>query len=293
MKYQIRFIFVCLLLILVGILPAWSQDLGKTVSVYSSENGSMYLQPLADAFGANINSGFFHSARIGKLGFHLQFGIAAMYAPIPQAKKNFSPVTEYGWNPDPGTLLSTIFGNEESVNIEGLEFPGGLWDTNFFPLAVPQLTIGSVLGTDVTVRYIKYKIDDEIGEIKLSGWGVRHSISQYIPLMPVDIALGLYYQNFHIGSIIDASATFVGLQASYSISIITLYGGAGLERSSLNITYDHDEGGQTSSIEFDLKGENHTRLTMGVAFDLFILKLHADYNLAAQNVLSAGVMLGI
>ena len=284
---------ITVLLLLCIAVSAYSQDIEDNVSRYTSVNGSKYLQPLADAFGANLNSGFFCSAKIPTFGLHLEFGIKAMYAPIPAEKKTFSPEPEFGWNPDPGTLLPTIFGDEEPVVIAGIEFPGGAWDTDFFPLAVPQLTIGSVLGTDFTVRYITYSIDDDIGDIKLFGWGLRHSLSQYMPLMFLDISAAFYHQSFSVGDIIDASAVFAGIQASYSLSLLTLYGSVGYEKSTLGISYEYDEPGEEPFIvDFDLTGENNFRTTLGLALDLYILKIHADYNFAPQKTIAGGVSFG-
>jgi len=269
-----------------------AQDIEDNVSKYTSVNGKLYLQPLADSFGANLNSGFFYSAKIKTFGLHIDFGIKAMYAPIPAEKKTFTPQPEMGWQPPAGTTLPTVFGDENEVTVNGIIFPGGVWNTDYFPLAVPQLTIGSFMGSDFTLRYVKYKIDDEIGDIKLYGWGIRHSLSQYIPLMFVDIAAAYYHQRFTVGDLVDATATFAGLQASYSVSVLTLYGAVGIEQSTLDISYLYTEAGQSMEITFDLKGENHFRTTIGAALDLYVMKIHADYNMSSQKVISGGVVLG-
>ena len=275
-----------------SILNLQAQDIEDNVSKYTSVNGKLYLQPLADAFGANLNSGFFYSAKIKTFGLHIDFGIKAMYAPIPAEKKTFTPQPEMSWVPPAGTSLPTIFGDEHEVTVNGITFPGGVWNTDYFPLAVPQLTIGSFMGSDFTLRYVKYKIDDDIGDVKLYGWGIRHSLSQYIPLMFVDITAAYYHQRFTVGDIIDATASFAGLQASYSVSVLTLYGAAGIEQSTLGIKYLYTEEGQSMEISFDLKGENHFRTTIGAALNLYFMKLHADYSMSSQKVLSGGVVFG-
>ena len=301
MKTQ-RIIAAALLFVLITGAAAVAQDIEDNVSVYTSANGKKYLQPLADAFGANLNSGFFRSAKIKKLGLSLEIGIKAMYAPIPDEKKVFTAVEdEIGgvtWTPVPGTELATIFGAEGDQEVLGqggisVTVPGGAVDTDFFPLAVPQLTIGSIFGTELTVRYIKYNINDEIGEIMLAGWGVRHNVSQYIPLCPVDIAVGYYHQTFEIGDVITAGATYYGFQASKKFSILTLYGAIGMEKSNLDISYTQEGGPEDVAVAFNLNGENNTRTTIGFSLDLSVLKLHADYSMAAQNVITAGIGFGI
>lgn len=274
---------------------ATAQNLDDKISSYGSKNAELYLQPLADAFGASLNSGFFHTARIGKFGLHVKIGVIAMVAPIPEEKKIFEMVDEpqYGFYPDPGEMTATVFGDEDGgATVNGVEFPGGAFETDYMPLAVPQVTVGGVLGTEATLRYITYTPDDEIGEIKLFGWGVRHSLSQYIPLCPVDIAAGFWRQRFEVGDIVEATATYFGVQASKSLSVLTLYAGAGLEKSSLDIAYDYDNEGQIERVTFGMEGENSSRVTLGLALDLAVLQIFGDINMAKQTTYSAGVTVG-
>jgi hypothetical protein len=290
MKRRSIYLIAAVLLGFWGCLDA--QGLEDDVSVYESANGALYLQPLADAFGANLNSGFFRSARIPRWGFHIELGVKAMGAFISEEQQSFTSVAEDGVVPA-GEEIPTIFGKEESQEIDGFEFPGGIWNTSIFPTAVPQLTVGSVFGTEAMIRWISYRVNDDIGEISLLGLGARHSLSQYIPYFPVDVALGYYWQGFKVGDIVEARATYVGLQASYNLSVLCFYTGIGYETAGLDIGYDHEEGGDTVPIRFELDGKNATRFTIGLFFDLPIVKFHVDYSIAAQHVVAAGFGFGI
>ena len=276
----------------VAFAPAFAQDIKDNVSAYQSINGSMYLQPLADTFGANLNSGFFHTAEIKETGFHLYFGVKVMGAPIPDEQKTFIAKPENGFDPPPNTKLPTVFGSEENVYIDGQERPGGAWDTKILPIAVPQLTVGSSMGTELTMRWIEFKVDDNIGYIRLIGVGARHSISQYIPDCLVDITIGYLGQSFKVGDIVEANASYMGLQASYSYSVLCFYGGIGYERARLEISYTYEENGEDYDIRFHLSAKNAVRFTIGLALDLPALKIHADYNLASQQVFCAGLGFG-
>ena len=77
----------------------------------------------------------------------------------------------------------------------------GVFNTNNFPLAVPQLTIGYIFGTEFIARYVFIpKIgDDVIPSSKLWGIGVRHSISQYLPERPGGSGRGLLLPELHCG----------------------------------------------------------------------------------------------
>ena len=213
-----------------------------------------------------------------------------MAAFITDEQKTFIAVPEEGWDPPPDTEMPTIFGEEE--NPLGEDFPGGVWETNYFPLAVPQLTIGSLFGTEAVFRWFEYKIDEDIGTVKLFGWGVRHSISQYIPLFPIDVAAGYFWQSFSVGDMVEARAMYYGLQASYNLSVLCFYAGYGFETSNLDISYTFEENDEEIPIAFELEGKNTSRLTIGIGFDLPIIKIHADYNIGQQNTATAGISFG-
>ncbi|MFH1940616.1 MAG: DUF6588 family protein [bacterium] len=281
----------CVLCLWLNQTPAQGQDLEGNVSEFTSINGKLYIQPLADTFGANMNSGLFHGARIKRMGFHLSVGLTAMGALIADEQKTFT--TELEGDLPADLELPTLFGSEDGIYVNEIDATiKGVWSQSFFPLAIPQLTVGSLFGTQLTLRWFEYKIDDEIGKVKIWGIGGQHSISQYIPLCPIDLAVGYFRQSFRVGDLVDASATYLGLQASYSFSVLCFYGGFGYERSNVNISYTNDEDGEQTRIHFELDGKNKTRFTIGLLFDLPILKIFADYNMGAQNVVSAGIGLG-
>ena len=294
-----RFMIFPILMMSIFLLQtlSFSQDIEDFVSKYTSENGKSYLQPLADAFGANMNSGFFHSARIEQNGFQLYVGLVTMVAPIADDQKVFTAQTEGLFYPQTTAEVPTIFGDNETVKVEGTGgtvyvFPGG-FDMNAFPIAVPQISIGAIMGTEAMLRFIDIQIDENLGKLNLIGFGVRHSISQYFPDLPVDVAVGFYKQNFKLGDIIDASSFSIGAQASYTRGMVTFYGGLASESSTLDISYTYEADEDAGEISFKLEGQNSIRLTAGVAAKLGPLVLHTDFNLAAQKVVVVGLGFGL
>jgi hypothetical protein len=284
-------LLVCVFCSILVIQGSQAQDLEESLSLYLSTNGSLYMQPLADAFGANLNSGFFHTARIKKMGFHLHVGFKAVGALISDDQKTFTSKAEGGL--PGGRELPTVFGDEDGVYIDEIdETVTGVWNTSIFPVAVPQLTVGSLLGTEVTIRWMEWTVSEDFGKIGLFGFGIRHSISQYIPMFPVDVAIGYFRQNFEIGDIVEAHAQYFGLQASYQISVLCFYGGIGYENANLDISYTYEDNDTSQRVSFELDSKNSTRFTIGLGFDLPILKIHVDYNIAAQNVVAAGIGFG-
>lgn len=278
----------------INALPA--QELEDYVSKYTSENGAGYMQPLADAFGGNLNSGFYRGARIKTLGFHIYIGVETMVALIADDQKTFTAKTEDPFSPAKTAEAPTIFGSGQGAAVTGtggtvFNFPGGL-DIKKLPLAVPQVSVGSILGTEATVRFAKAKIDDNLGEVKLFGFGAQHSLSQYFKDFPIDLAAGFLIQKFEVGDIVEANTKYFGIQGSISRSVLTFYGGAGIESATLDIAYDYESGTGTQRIAFDLEAANSARFTAGVALNLLVVKLHADYNFGSQNVIAAGLGFG-
>lgn len=279
-------------------LPLQAQDLADYLSKYTSANGKGYLQPLADAFGANMNSGLYYGARIEKFGLHIRVGLETMTALIADDQKVFTAKTEDPFSPAATAEAPTVFGSTKGTSATGtgntiFNFPGGL-GLSKVPILLPQVTVGSILGTEATLRFVQVNVNDDFGKIKLFGFGLRHSISQYLGKSPVDLAAAFFVQKFEVGDIVEANAKYYGLQASLSRSIFTFYGGAGFESANLDIAYTFEpESGSAQTIAFDLEAENSARFTIGLALNLLLAQVHADYNFGAQKVLAMGVGFGL
>jgi hypothetical protein len=292
--YKSSLVMLLAVLVMIAVVtPVAAGDVEDFVSKYTGSNGEGYMQPLADAFGANLNSGLFHDARISKIRIHLYVGMEAMMATVGPDQKTFKAKTE-NFSPAQTVDAPTLFGKNEPVTVSGTggtvyTFPGGM-NVKRLPIAVPQATIGGIAGTELTVRWFATSSVEDLGDIKLMGWGIRHSLSQYMPLLPiVDIAAGFYSQSFKVGDIVDAKATLISLQASVTKTILVLYGGVGIESSKLDVSYEYNEAGaEPETVGFELKGGNKMRMTVGAGLNLPGMNVHAEYNAGTQSVLSAG-----
>lgn len=287
-----------------GILRA--QNYEDLLSRYTGENGDQFMQPIADVLGANLNSGMFHNAYI-QPGLKPQFyiGITGMVGYIPDAYKVFTAETEGEFFPTTTVDdVPTIFGDKEGKIVDGpggtrYYFPGGL-EIEMIPLAVPQITLGSIYGTDITVRYmsvssiaesLNVQDIDLINDLHIFGWGIRHCVSQYFEdILPVDISVGYYRNTISSHDYLNVASSLISLQASYTRSLLTIYGGIGIESSSTQVHYDF---GNDFVVDYDLKGRNRVRLTVGATVNAGPLKINVDYNLANQSTISAGIGIGV
>jgi hypothetical protein len=162
-----------------------------------------YLTPFANIFGADLNAGWYNSAKPHKLGgFDLTVTLNTAWAP-PTARTFDAGLLKLS---SEATLVNSAAGDKISPTIAGkltadrptlqytkvvggipvkyAEFvlPKGV-GVNMIPLPMGQLTIGLPFGTDVSVRYLPTLPLGKAGNIGLWGVGGRHSIIQHIPAL--------------------------------------------------------------------------------------------------------------
>jgi hypothetical protein len=296
---------VQLVCVLVGVLfllaPETSAQtaLEKAIQQYNSSAITGYIQPIADLFGANMHAGYYHSAYIPHSGFSIGIDLIGMGAIVTDDQKSYKATAPAGFSPSTFET-ATVFGGKGTTiahsTISGLEYKGsdGIINTSIFPLAVPQLRIGSLYGTEAVVRFIAVPAvsENKFPVITLWGVGLRHSISQYIPQSPLDIAASGFYSNFHVGDLIKANGLSLGLQASKSIKILILYGGFSWEKSSMDLSYASTDPTQPAPVSVSMTGANKFRATVGVGVSIGILKIFADANFGSITNYSGGIGFG-
>jgi len=273
------------------VVPLSAQNIEDVLGRYAGANADGFLQPLADVLGASMSSGWARSADI-RPGFHLKLSAVAAATPISDDARFFQGTTE-GFSPQTSAQAPTILGPTDPVAVSGVGgtsyvFPGGI-DVSLLGTVAPQLTLGTVAGTEAMVRWFSADIDEDFGSVKLLGLGGRHDIDQYFGELPVQLAAGVYWQSFEVGDVVSSKTLTAMAHVSRGFSLLTLYGGAGYETSSTDISYAR---AGEPAIEVSLDGGNSLRLNGGVALQLFVVGVFADYTLASQNVLTLGVELG-
>jgi len=252
-----------------------------------------FAQPLATSIGTAFNSGGYYDAYVPKL-FGFSIGVKGMIILIPDDQKTFTPKNlPPGYTADKPT--ATIYGDKGAVYsgpLGYLAYPAGL-NQSSVPMVFPQASI-SFMGTELMVRYLPtFKVDEE--EISLFGFGIKHSISQYIPLIPVNIAVQFLYNTFSISDIVDVKNTAFNVHASKSLGVLTVYGGLQLESSTVDFKYTFkdpnglDPAKKNHEISMSIDGNNKFRMTVGGALNLAFFVINADYSLGSQGVLTTGL----
>jgi hypothetical protein len=307
-----------------------SDELADALEEVGAAYGERYVQPAVNALGADLNSGFFHKATVGGGLLPLvdvYAGVKAFGTLVPEEERTLSlsyqtrQEVEYeGETYDADVTYEideapTVFGEQEPGQVTGtatfedddgqertkdvsLDLLSGVYEVPAVPLGTPQVGVGvPMIGTHVSVRYLPRIGYGGLGSVQFAGGGVRHDVSSYIPLLPLGLSAYGFYQSLSIegdqaGEVLDLSAYALGVSASKSFLVATVYGGLQYERTTAEVAYSFDPPGDeidAQSVAFDLTGENSFRALAGVSVGLGPAVLNVDLSQGQRTVLSAGL----
>lgn len=332
-----------LALCLFGHAGASAQDLSSTLEDVGRVYAESYLQPLANAMGVNLNSGLFHTARIGGGLLPLvdvYVGVKVMGALVPEQERTLSldytaqqtftgsdgrqytvPVTYsiadaptvFG-SSSPGVVTASVHevidpgpdnqeGTADDVVVDEtdqFQLLPGLIDTPIAPFIVPQLGLGSLMGTDLVVRYLPEISYGDVGSLSFRGLGLRHSLSQYVPLLPLNVTAQVMWQRLEITAggddVFTATSLAGNIAASRRLLLLTVYGGLQVERAGVDIRYTFQPQADdvpSQEVAFDLTAANNFRLIAGSALNLGPLRVNVDAGIGRTLVIGAGLGLGL
>jgi hypothetical protein len=286
-----------------------------------------YLAPFTTGIGAELNSGFmggYNPSEYSKFPIfpHVYAGVKFCGLLLDQSDKYFNLAytskakinfgaygdrevdvlysiynapTVFGGPKVPmtGTYQNPITGQTETIQSETLP---GIADTRFQFLAIPQIGIGTLLGTDVTFRTIPGISVNNYGSFKLFGVALRHSLGAYIKSMPFDLSVQLGYQNFGITDnsntkIISANTEFANVMIYKSFPIISIYLGGQFENYSVNVNYSfvNPYTGSVQTIGFNQVGDNSFRAVVGGNIKVGPAIFNADVNIGSKTVFTSGL----
>ncbi|MFA6540743.1 MAG: DUF6588 family protein [Bacteroidota bacterium] len=200
-----------------------------------------------------------------------------------------------------GTVDQTVAVGGKKVNT-GLGGVKAISDLSMVPFAAPQITFGTVFGTQVTVRYMpKYKVEN-FGDLSWTGFGIQHNLGYWLPIPVVDVAASFYTQKIKIDPLFELSGTSFGLNVSKQFGFgflnATPYAGFMLESSKFTVNYtppiaDFGPGVTPPTVNFEIEGKNTSRLVVGLSLRLLIININADYNIGKYNSFTGGVFFAI
>lgn len=158
-----------------------------------------YLTPYANILGADLNGGWYNTAKPHKLGgFDVTVSISTAWAPPSARTFDLVGLGLTGVPTGSSTIAPTIAGKKtdvrpvmlyeidhpvhlgEKVKVAEYTVPNGT-GINAIPLPMAQLGIGLPFGTEITGRFLPSIDFGNAGNIGLWGIGAKHSIIQWIP----------------------------------------------------------------------------------------------------------------
>ncbi len=233
-------------------------------------------------------------------------------------------------------LNNPVTGQDEVIGT--FELPQGI-GFRYVPSPMVQASVGLFANTEVMIRYLpEVEVSEDVGSLKLFGIGVKHSLNQWLALgaaFPVDLSIMAGYTTFQAKSgeldvepdaqaipsgasydgqevEIEARSYTVNLLISKSFSILTLFGGVGIESSNVDtklkgtypLTVFEDDitspnfGQQivedvTDPVDISVDGVNKGRAVAGFRLQLTVLALHGSYTFSKYPVATVGLGISI
>ncbi len=186
-----------------------------------------------------------------------------------------------------GDDISTAIGENlpDIKTPEGFGFPA-------LPMIMPQVSVGLPMDIEVTLRGFPKANLGDAGELSFFGFGGKIGLTQFIPIpmFPVQLSAGYYLTSLKLGDVLESNHSVMTLQASKSLPFLTIYGGFGLESSSMDVNYTYiGENNMDLPVSFSLDGDNTFRTIVGLRLKLAVLSINADYNVGEYSTANIGV----
>lgn len=262
------------------------------------ENLERYLDPLHSGLATTLNSAVFHTGYVPTEGFSFSIGVVAMAVGFADEDMVYAPTLPESYSGVTAAEVPTVIGDPAGATIAGpgglkTKYPGG-FDLEGLEIAAPQIAVGAVLGTRGILRYLAFDLGDtELGEFSYLGFGVQHSISQWIPALPLDVAAGVFVHKFDLGDdLVKTTAYHLNITASKQFGVLQPYVGVGYDTISSDVKVV-DEDDPDSSIDLSLESDTTMHLTLGAMVRLAVVGVFFEFNAAAGTGFALGVDIGM
>ncbi len=224
MKSSIRSIQAGIVLFCLTIMPSNGQveDIGLMLTGGVNDAELMlteYLRPLANALGANINGGWYNTAKVHKFGgFDITFTASVAFAPDEHKTYDLSQLTletlyddniansiAGGSNVGPElTYQQEILGNQ--VTYLQYDHPSGT-GVDIIPSPMINAAVGLPKGFEIMGRYMPTIKIGNTAKAGIWGAGFKHDIKQWIPVLtriPVlNLSVMYGYTNIKVNTKLD------------------------------------------------------------------------------------------
>ncbi|MBK3519062.1 DUF6588 family protein [Carboxylicivirga marina] len=281
-----------------------------------------YLLPYGEMLGVNLNSGWYNTAKVHKIGgFDITFSTS--YTTAPNSKKSFDPssLDLKAVAPENTGMAPTMAGSKSSsmgfymkddpskTNIIDMKGAGA----DYFVSPMIQAAVGLPFHTEIMGRFMPTMGYGDYGEASLWGIGLKHSIKDYIPFVKrvpfLQASVLAAYTDFgaklgvsNTGSLegigtgtgnleTSAGAFTSRLLVGINVPVVSFYTGLGYGTTTSNFDIIGDFTGYEDTnnpIALDYKTSGFD-FNAGMRLRFAIFSLHADYTVGEYSVITAGV----
>jgi len=278
-----------------------------------------YLRPYGEMLGVNLNSGWYNSAKVHKIG-GFDITISGSYTTAPSSKESFdvsklsfeqleamngqtSAPTMAGAKNREIAFAHKDFPNQELVKLNG----SGL---NTFVSPMIQGSVGLPFHTEIMGRFMPRVEYGDYGKAYMWGLGIKHSLKDYIPFVkriPV-LQLSVLGAYTHFESRLGVSSNDVGsgnletnanaytgrLLIGANLPVVAFYSciGYGNTKSNFDVVGDFTVGSEeipdNNPISLAYSTGNFD-FNVGMRIRLAIFSIHADYSVGEYSVITGGV----
>lgn len=266
-----------------NLLKAGAGDASKLVQAYTT--------PFFRGFGAGLNGGWYNTAKPHGLGrFDVTFNLNACMVPTADQTYDASTLgfTAIRLDNPANHIGQTVAGEvtpsnnpvyvleldntatpipTDKIEVARFDAPPGA-GLPFSGAPTVQLAIGLIKNTEVMVRYMPTIALGDQGDIGLIGFGLKHDIKQWIPVvskMPFDMSAYFGYTKMDLGlglglkpeagvanktgnngvyadqaMNLQTKSTTMGLILSKKLAVLTVYGAANYQMSKTTLSLDGD-----------------------------------------------------
>lgn len=202
MKSGIRSIQTGMILFCLTIMPSFGQveDIGVILTGGVDDAELMlteYLRPFANALGANINGGWYNTAKVHQVGgFDITFTASAAFAPDVHKSYDLSQLSLSAMYD--GNIANTVAGGKEigpeltyQMDIPGFadpktylqyDHPSGT-GVDILPSPMINAAVGLPKGFEIMGRYMPTVKIGNTAKAGIWGAGFKHDIKQWIPVL--------------------------------------------------------------------------------------------------------------
>jgi hypothetical protein len=200
MKSIIRSIQAGMILFFITIMPAFGQveDIGLMLTGGVDDAEQMlteYLRPFANALGANINGGWYNTAKVHNLGgFDITFTASVAFVPDDHKTYDLSQLTLAALYDD--NIANTVAGGKDigpelsyqqdilgnPVTYLQYDHPAGT-GVDFIPSPMINAAVGLPKGFEIMGRYMPTVNIGDIAKAGIWGVGFKHDVKQWIPVL--------------------------------------------------------------------------------------------------------------